>query len=159
MNIFLSKYINKVDKKGRVSIPASYRLALSKEKIGAIIVYPSFRNDCIEACGISRLEEIYNIIQNLDPYSEERDAFETIIMGESVQLPFDNEGRVLLPSHLTQKLDIQQQACFVGKGNVFEIWNPEKFDLYLSKAKNIAQSNRSMLKNLKTNINNIEAGK
>ena len=47
MNIFLSKYINKIDKKGRVSIPAGYRGALAKENFNGIIVYPSFKNNFI----------------------------------------------------------------------------------------------------------------
>jgi MraZ protein len=147
MNIFLSKYINKIDKKGRVSIPASYRLALAKERFNGIIVYPSFKNNCIEACSMSRLEELGRIIQNLDPYSDERDAFETIVLGEAVQLQFDNEGRVILPSYLTEQAGVSTQACFVGKGLVFEIWNPENFEQYLKSARKIAQGNRLVLKN------------
>lgn len=147
MNIFLSKYINKIDKKGRVSIPASYRLALAKERFNGIIVYPSFKNNCIEACSMSRLEELGRIIQNLDPYSDERDAFETIVLGEAVQLQFDNEGRVILPAYLTEQAGVSAQACFVGKGLVFEIWNPENFEQYLKSARKIAQGNRLVLKN------------
>lgn len=147
MNIFLSKYINKIDKKGRVSIPASYRLALAKERFNGIIVYPSFKNNCIEACSMSRLEELGRIIQNLDPYSDERDAFETIVLGEAVQLQFDNEGRVILPAYLTEQVGVSAQACFVGKGLVFEIWNPENFEQYLKSARKIAQGNRLVLKN------------
>ena len=81
MNIFLSKYQNKIDKKGRVSIPSAFRSVLSEDQFNGIIVYPSFKNNCIEACSMARLQEIYGIIQRLDPYSEERDAFETIVMG------------------------------------------------------------------------------
>ena len=147
MNIFLSKYINKIDKKGRVSIPAGYRLALAKERFNGIIVYPSFKNNCIEACSMSRLEELSRIIQNLDPYSDERDAFEAIVLGEAVQLQFDNEGRVILPSYLTEQVGVSAQACFVGKGLVFEIWNPENFEQYLKSARKIAQGNRLVLKN------------
>ena len=77
MNIFLSKYQNKIDKKGRVSIPSAFRSVLSEDKFNGIIIYPSFKNNCIEACSMARLQEIYGIIQKLDPYSEERDAFET----------------------------------------------------------------------------------
>lgn len=147
MNIFLSKYINKIDKKGRVSIPASYRLALAKERFNGIIVYPSFKNNCIEACSMSRLEELGRIIQNLDPYSDERDAFETIVLGEALQLQFDNEGRVILPAYLTEQAGVSAQACFVGKGLVFEIWNPANFEQYLKSARKIAQGNRLVLKN------------
>lgn len=148
MEIFLSKYINSIDKKGRVSIPAGYRMTLSSEVYNGIIVYPSFRNQCIEACSISRLKQISEIIQNLDPYSTERDAFETIILGEAVQLSFDNEGRVTLPKNLLEQINITNQACFVGKGVVFEIWNPDAFDKHLEKARKVAQENRLTLKNI-----------
>lgn len=149
MNIFLSKFINKIDKKGRVSIPATYRGALASDAFSGIVVYPSIKNACIEACSMSRLLELSRIIENLDPYSDERDAFETIVLGGSVQLHFDNEGRVLLPSYMTEEVEISDQACFVGKGLVFEIWNPVKFDEHQKIAKEIAQKNRSFLKNAK----------
>ncbi|MFP3018320.1 MAG: division/cell wall cluster transcriptional repressor MraZ, partial [Candidatus Tisiphia sp.] len=132
-----------------VSIPASYRLALSSQSFNGIIAYPSFRNKCIEACSLKRLEELSQIIQTLDPYSEERDAFETIILGEAIQLSFDSEGRVILPKSLIDHADISDQACFVGKGLVFEIWQPQNFEMYLSSARQIAQSNRLTLKNIK----------
>ena len=147
MNIFLSKYQNKIDRKGRVSIPSAFRAALSEDKFNGIIVYPSFKNNCIEACSMARLQEIYGIIQKLDPYSEERDAFETIVMGESIQLQFDNEGRVIIPAHLMQQVGITEQAVFVGKGLIFEIWEPVAFDTHLKTAKAVAQSNRFILKN------------
>ncbi len=156
MNIFLSKYINKIDKKGRVSIPAGYRSALAKENFNGIIVYPSFKNNCIEVCSMSRLEELSKIIQNLDPYSDERDAFETIVLGEAVQLQFDNEGRVILPAYLMEQVGISSQGCFVGKGLVFEIWNPDQFEAHRKGAKEIAQGNRQILKNNQSLNNNID---
>ncbi|CAN0585746.1 unnamed protein product [Ectocarpus sp. 12 AP-2014] len=154
MNIFLSKYTNKIDKKGRVSIPAGYRGALAKENFNGIIVYPSFKNNCIECCSMSRLEELSRIIQNLDPYSDERDAFETIVLGEAVQLQFDNEGRVILPNYLMEQVGITTQGCFVGKGLVFEIWNPDKFEDYRKNAKKIAEGNRFILKNTQNSNSN-----
>ena len=155
MNIFLSKYLNKIDKKGRVSIPAGYRGALAKENFNGIIAYPSFKNNCIECCSMSHLEELSKIIQNLDPYSDERDAFETIVLGEAVQLQFDSEGRVILPSYLMEQVGISSQGCFVGKGLVFEIWNPDQFEAHRKSAKEIAQGNRKILKNTQNLNNNI----
>lgn len=148
----MSKYINNLDKKGRVSVPASYRAALSSQSFNGVIVYPSFRNKCIEACSLKRLEELSQMIQTLDPYSEERDAFETIILGEAIQLAFDGEGRVILPKSLIEHSDISEQVCFVGKGLVFEIWQPQNFETYLSSARQIAQNNRLTLKNINKEI-------
>lgn len=147
MSIFLSKYINNIDKKGRVSIPASYRAVLGKETFSGVIAYPSIRNNCIEACGISHIEKLRQMIETLDPYSEERDAFETIILGEAVQLSCDGEGRVILPASLMQHAGIEEQACFVGKGVIFEIWQPQNFNEYLSSARKIAHEKRLTLRN------------
>ncbi len=147
MNIFLSRYENKIDKKGRVSVPASYRTTLASENFNGIVIYPSFKNNCIEACSMSRLENLSKIIQNLDPYSEERDAFETIVLGEATQLQFDADGRVTVPAHFTAEAEITNKAIFVGKGDVFEIWAPESFAQHLSAARKIAKGNRLILKN------------
>ena len=152
MSIFLSKFINKVDKKGRVSIPSTYRHILNSDDFSGIVVYPSIKNECIEACSMSRLMELSAIIQNLDPYSDERDAFETIVLGGSMQLSFDNEGRVILPQGLLDDAGILSQACFVGKGLVFEIWEPSKFDKHQEISREIATKNRAILKNINTQI-------
>lgn len=143
--LFLSTYINKIDRKGRVSVPAPYRSALSSQAFQGIIVYNSFINPCIEACGINRIESLNNIIDNLDPYSETRDAFATTIMGSSVQLGFDGEGRVIIPEYMIQEIALEEQVCFVGKGATFEIWHPKIFEEYALRAREIAKNNRQIL--------------
>ena len=148
MKIFLSKYLGSIDKKGRISVPSNYRAVLGNSNSSGMIVYPSIKHQCLEACSTQRLEELSKIIENLDPYSEERDAFETTILGESVHLTFDSEGRVVLPKALAEYASIDDSAYFVGKGLVFEMWNPTKFDTYLKQAKDIAQKNRGLLKNI-----------
>ncbi|MBP7190031.1 MAG: cell division/cell wall cluster transcriptional repressor MraZ [Rickettsiaceae bacterium] len=144
--MFLSKYVNNIDKKGRVSVPAGYRLVLSGQS--GIIAYPSIKHQCIEACGVDRLEALSLIIQNLDPYSEERDAFETVILGESSQLAIDSEGRIIIPKSLMEYANLSDQVCFIGKGLVFEIWNPAAAEEHLAKARVVAQNNRNLLKNI-----------
>jgi MraZ protein len=144
--LFLSTYTNKVDKKGRVSIPANFRTALSKQEFQGVVAYPSFVNPCIEACSMDRIEQLSESIDSLDPYSDERDAFAATILGGSVQLSFDGEGRVMLPSSLLEVATISDQAVFVGKGKTFEIWEPETFKAYAQKARDLAQRERGSLR-------------
>src|SRR3984957_4298370 len=145
--LFLSTFQNKLDKKGRVSIPATFRAALSKdEEFSGIISYASFINRCIESCGIERIRKLSNRIETLDPFSEERDAFATTILGGSVQLPFDSEGRVMLPEHLIEMAGIKEAAIFVGKGETFEIWEPTIFTEYAARSREIVRVNRLRLK-------------
>ncbi len=143
--LFLSTYINKVDKKGRVSVPVAFRSSLSTQIFSGIVAYNSFINPCIEACGLSRIEFLSQTIDSLDPYSEARDAFATTILGESVQLPFDGEGRVILTEELIATANISDKACFVGKGATFEIWRPESFEEYAARAREIAKQSRTLL--------------
>lgn len=143
--LFLSTYINKIDKKGRISVPASFRTPLSQQKFQGIIAYSSFINPCIEACGINRIERLSETIDGLDPYSEIRDAFATAILGGCVQLAFDGEGRVTLTEELIEAAKLKESACFVGKGATFEIWQPEAFESYALKAREIARNDRQTL--------------
>ena len=145
MHLFLSTFTNRIDKKGRVSVPAQFRAVLRQDEFQGIIVYPSFVNPCIEASGFSRIEEISSIIEDLDPYSEEKDAFATAILGDSHQLSFDSEGRVILPEVLIKNIALDDKVLFIGKGKSFEIWNPTRFEDYSSKAKEFARNQRNLL--------------
>lgn len=146
MALFLSNFTNKIDKKGRVSVPAQFRQAVSNQDFMGIIVYESFVNQSIEGCDIERIRQLSDSIDDLDPFSETRDAFATAILGGSVQLPFDNEGRIILPDSLIEFANLGESATFVGKGKTFEIWKPESFSDYMKKAKDKAREDRGILR-------------
>ena len=83
--MFLSTYENKIDKKGRVSVPASFRSHLSNLGYNGIICYPSFNNQSIEACSQDRIEKLSASIDSLNPFEEKRDYFATSILSESIE--------------------------------------------------------------------------
>ena len=95
---------------------------------------------------LERIKKISESIDNLDPYSEERDAFATAVLGGSVQLSIDGDGRVILPENLLKKAKIKDLAVFVGKGSTFEIWEPKRFEEYMDQAKSQAKSKRNLLR-------------
>ena len=102
--MFLSSYENRLDKKGRVSVPASYRSYLSNLGYNGVICYPSFNNQSIEAWPQDRIEKISNTIDSLNPFEEKRDFFATSILSESVNLQFDREGRISLTPKLLNRV-------------------------------------------------------
>lgn len=146
MALFLSNFTNKVDSKGRVSVPSQFRNSLVKENMSSMVAYESFVNDCIEGCDIERIQRISDSIDELDPFSEERDAFATAVLGGSVQLAIDTDGRIIIPENLLKKAKISDSAVFVGKGPTFEIWEPKSFSEYMAKAKSEAKSKRNLLR-------------
>lgn len=147
--LFLSTYKNKVDKKCRVSIPSQFRTALSNSSFQGVILHKSIANNCIEGMGLERLEKITEMIDNLDPFSPEKDAFETVILGGSVQLSFDSEGRVILPVEMVERYGINETAIFVGKGSSFQIWSEEEFAKHSEDSRKIALENRDKIRVIK----------
>lgn len=146
MALFLSTFEKQIDKKGRVSVPPAFRTVLSQQNYNGMVAYASFVHDCIEACSMERMEKLHARIEALDPFSEERDAFATAILGGAVQLPFDNEGRVIIPEALLKKAGIDGTAIFVGKGDTFEIWAKNAFDKHEAAARDLAKTKRLSLK-------------
>jgi len=146
MALFLSTFEKQIDKKGRVSVPPSFRAVLANENSNGMIAYASFVRPCIEACGMKRLEHLHARMETLDPFSDERDAFETAILGGSVQLSFDSEGRVVVPEALLNKAGITDTGIFVGKGATFEIWAPAEFAKHEAAVRELARAKRLSLK-------------
>ncbi len=146
MALFLSTFEKQIDKKGRVSVPPTFRAVLAAEQFNGMIAYASFTNGCIEACGMARIEKLHARIEMLDPFSEEHDAFSTAILGGATQLPFDSEGRVVIPEGLLKKANITDVGVFVGKGATFEIWSPQLYAAQEAKMRELALMKRLSLK-------------
>ena len=144
--MFLSTYENKLDKKGRVSVPASYRSYLSNIGYNGIICYPSFNNPCIEAWPQDRIEKISNAIDSLNPFEEKKDYFATSILSESTNLQFDSEGRVQITPKLLKHAKIKISMLFVGQGKTFQIWEPTLFEKFRANARKKSNINRASLK-------------
>jgi len=107
--MFLSTYENKIDKKGRVSVPASFRSYLSNLGYNGVICYPSFNNQSIEAWPQDRIEKISSSIDSLNPFEEKRDFFATSILSESINLQFDSEGRIQITPKLLKHANIRNE--------------------------------------------------
>ena len=144
--MFLSSYENKLDKKGRVSVPANYRSHLSNLGYNGVICYPSFNNQSIEAWPQDRIERISNTIDSLNPFEEKRDFFATSILSESINLQFDSEGRISLTPKLLKHAKIKSSMLFVGQGKTFQIWEPTAFEKFKVNAKKKSNLNRASLK-------------
>lgn len=128
MALFLSTHINKVDKKGRVSVPAPWRAELGSESFQGVVLFRSNVHACLEGFAWSYMQELSQRLDNFDLFSPEQDDLATAVFAESVQLPFDGDGRIVLPSALIHFGDLTEQAAFVGMGTKFQIWNPDNLD-------------------------------
>ncbi len=149
MAVFLSTFANRVDKKGRVSVPATFRAALDQERSSGVILYPSFKHPCLEGCGDERIEQIAESIDALDAFSEEAENLQTIL-ADSVRLTVDGDGRIMLPKDLADFAGMTETAMFVGLGKSFQIWEPAAFEDHRQAARRRARDNGATLRIVKS---------
>ncbi len=135
MDRFLSHFTNRFDAKGRVSIPAPFRQALAKDGFEGVYACPSLDAPALDCGGFKLLHEIDALLQSLPPFSPTRDAFATALLGTSVILRMDPEGRVVLEDRLKASLGLADEAVFVGQGHKFQIWEPSRFAAHLEAAR------------------------
>lgn len=137
---------NKVDAKGRVSLPSDYR-AIVKELSTEIVCYRSLSAPCIEGCLEDSLDKLATEIENsTDFFSETQDNLTNLIFGDAKRFPFDSTGRIVLTEKLLQHAKITDSAVFVGKGRKFQIWNPENWTKEEARIRAEVLKNRPVLK-------------
>ena len=149
MALFLSTFVNKVDKKGRVSVPAPFRAALSGESYQGFVAFRSHKHDAIECCSYSRMEQLSQSVDTLDLFSQEQDDFTATIFADSLQVPFDGDGRIVLPKKLLHYIGAEGsggEIAFVGRGATFQMWLPERFEAAQIESRSRIKEARSTLK-------------
>ena len=144
--MFLSQYTYKVDNKGRVSVPADFRISINTKFFNGIIAFRSYKFTAIEGLDFEKMKKIADSLDDLDFFSESKNDITTSILSDSYKLPYDSEGRICLPNELLKFANIKNQATFVGRGSSFQIWSPIAFKNYLQKARsNIKKKKLSLI--------------
>lgn len=128
MDQFVSTFTNRVDAKGRVSVPVSFRNVLAKDGLEGIYCYPSLDDDALDAGGQRLVDKIQHLLEALAPYSDERDHLAMALFGASEILGLDQDGRIVLPERLRDYAGITSHVTFVGLGDKFQLWEPKRFE-------------------------------
>lgn len=123
---FLSTSVNRVDKKGRCSVPAAYRTAIERTAQDKILyLYPALNAPCLEGGDQAYFEGLMDAIYAGAPALDaEPKRMARRILGRAVPLQWDNDGRFILPLSLREAVGISEEAEFVGMGHSFQVWDP-----------------------------------
>lgn len=147
MERFVSTFTNKIDAKGRVSVPAPFRAVLERDGYkagGGIYCYPSLDAPALDAGGERLASKIDALLADLPDYSDERDELSVALYGDVQLLTIDGDGRIVLPEGLRDHAGIAKQVTFVGLGEKFQIWAPEEFEARRKRAREKVQEHRKL---------------
>ena len=129
MALFTYTFVNKVDRKGRVSVPASFRNELSRQSFNGVAVYPSIDGSkSLTGCEEDVLRQWSDKYRADDPFDTDSTKKRMRLFSTVQRLPLDSDGRVLLPAGLLAHAGITTHATFVGLGHEFQIWEPATYD-------------------------------
>jgi MraZ protein len=146
MERFVSTYINKIDAKGRVSVPASFRAVLERDGFvdGGVYCYPSLDAPALDAGGKSLAANIDRLLDGLPDYSDERDELSVALYGDVVTLSVDQDGRIVLPEALRAHAGLETHVAFVGLGQKFQMWEPARFEARRAGAREKVRDHRRL---------------
>jgi MraZ protein len=140
MSVFLGTHQNRLDAKGRVSIPAGFRAALRGRQTASettaeaaapvqntvqIILRPSHKHPCIEAWPVDAFAALARPLDRLDMFSEDHDDLAAALYADAYSIDADKEGRIMLPEVLTAHAGLSDSVAFMGLGHIFQIWEPK----------------------------------
>lgn len=131
---FVSHFTNKLDAKGRVSIPASFRSVLAKDGFEGLYTFRSPHVPALDAGGNALLNQIEEKLNSLPKLTIEYDMMATALYGASDIMKIDAEGRFLVNEDIRALTGITKQVTFVGQGYKFQIWDPERFEAHRAEA-------------------------
>ncbi len=144
MDYFLSTFTNRIDKKGRVSVPADFRSILIKRGSGRMFVNRAIKYPCIEAFGEDYVDAMMKRVRDMEYESDEQDDYLDMNAAAILPLGWDTEGRIVIPDELMAhaQLAAEAQAVFAGRGDTFAIWNPTLFAARQAEARTRQQERR-----------------
>ncbi len=145
MDEFVSTFTNRLDTKGRVSIPAPFRLVLARDGFDGLYCCPTLDRRAVDAGGKLLRDTIRRSLSQFEPFSEEHEQLSTALIGESEILKIDQDGRTVLSQSIMECAGVTEAVTFVGQGFKLQIWEPERLAAYREEAKDRVRELRSRL--------------
>lgn len=132
---FRGEFHQKVDAKGRVSIPAQFRRVLERgdpswddgKLPDFVIFYGDTRKSFLQCFTIEAFEEVEAGIERLPRSSMKRKALEELYAGHSLQVTVDDTGRIVLNKKLRDRIGLGAEAYFIASGDTFQLWDAETY--------------------------------
>lgn len=130
MDRFLSSAVNKVDAKGRVSVPAHFRAVVQKRGYAELYALRALDVPAMDVGGLDLLDRYEERIANEDPFLQTADDMSFFIHGDGAFLKLDQDGRITMTDFVREHTGIGNEVAFVGRGQFFQMWEPERLRAY-----------------------------
>jgi MraZ protein len=153
MTQFVGTHFGKLDRKGRIAVPAPFRAELEAAATAHLVFRVSHQNRCIEARSRPVFQHMLESILSLEHFSDDRETLEAGIIADSTMLRLDGDGRLVLPEEYVTELGLSENIAFLGKGDRFEIWDADAARAHVAEAKARVREKKLTLAAMPLNTN------
>ncbi|MDI6027996.1 division/cell wall cluster transcriptional repressor MraZ [Corticibacterium sp. UT-5YL-CI-8] len=126
MDRFLSNAVNRIDAKGRVSVPAHFRTVVQKRGYSELYALRALEVPALDVGGPDLLDRYEQRIAQEDPLLGLADDISFFCHGDGSFLKVDQDGRITMTDFLREHTGITTEVAFVGRGHFFQMWEPER---------------------------------
>ncbi|MER9253197.1 division/cell wall cluster transcriptional repressor MraZ [Mesorhizobium sp. M0598] len=135
MDRFLSNAVNRIDAKGRVSVPAHFRAVVQKRGYSELYALRCLDRPAMDVGGLDLLDRYEQRIAQEDPFLQTADDMSFFCHGDGTFLKLDQDGRITMSDFIREHTGISAEVAFVGRGNFFQIWEPGRLSAYGTEAR------------------------
>ena len=135
MDRFLSNSVNRIDAKGRVSVPGPFRAIAAKRGLPELYALRGLEEPALDVGGMDLLDRYERQLGLQDPFLRTSDDMSTYIHGEGMFLKLDADGRITMSDAIREHTGITTEVGFLGRGAFFQIWEPGRMRQHMEQAR------------------------
>ena len=124
--MFRGRYEHTIDAKGRTSVPARYRDALSAAGERRIVVTSSL-DTCLAAYAPQEWAAFEERLGRLSQFDPAVKKLRRIYVSGAVECDIDEVGRILVPPTLRDHAHLKKDVLWAGAGKYAELWDKDEW--------------------------------
>lgn len=140
MDRFLSSATNRIDAKGRVSVPAHFRSIVQKRGYTELYALRSLDTPSLDVGGPDLLDSYEKRIAQEDPFLQTAEDMSLLYYADGAFLKLDQDGRITVTDFIREYTGITADVTFAGRGHFFQIWEPARFEKHAQEARDRLRS-------------------
>ena len=128
-----------LDAKGRVSIPAAFRVELEDPDGRPPVITRLIDQNALGIYPATRWAEIQDRLAKMSNVQPKVQLLRRRLMGHAEDCPIDGNGRVSVPQALRQVAGLERDVSLIGTGVCVELWDRVALDAVLDVSQDEAE--------------------
>ena len=127
--MFIGEYAHSLDAKGRIIIPAKFR-----EELSTTFILTRGLDGCLTIYSHEQWEKIFEQLNKLPSTKKAARQYIHMLTSKACECTLDKQGRIQIPSFLSEPVNIKKNCVIVGVNDHVEIWNQDTWNDYYESA-------------------------